>query len=479
MKRNSLTLKIFKYNIMAIIMLILIVAVVFNIAVKIYIEKDITNQLQKIAQHAEETALKKAPRPPLPPELNIEYQSINSSSQEIIHYYFMLDKSLREPLTFLNANFILLDKDKNVVNPFPEGFFSPSKSILDEILKNISQKPLDKETFIQFNIAKTTYVAIIKPVLQENNLSLGWIVIYSSLKKVNQMQMIINLILFGVLIISAMIIVIFSNRLSKGISEPFDKLNKYIKEIAERNFGAKIQMPVYEELKNLVENINIMSEKLETHDKAQKVFLQNASHEFRTPLMSIQSYAEGIKYGIVGKEAADVIIEESKRLTQLVEDLLYLSRLDTIEESYHFDNIKLSDVINNCIERINGILLKSQVEINVNMNDNKDITIKADFEKLTRALVNILTNCVRYAKSKVSIDINVSNKQVKIVITDDGQGFDQKELPYIFDRFYKGKKGNFGLGLAITKSIVNKHNGDVTANNVENGAQFIILLPLT
>ena len=158
---------------------------------------------------------------------------------------------------------------------------------------------MSNETYLNFDISGTEYIAIVKPVSQKNSFGLGWIIIYSSLQKVNQLQWVINIILFAILILSALIIVIFSSLAAKKISAPFSSLNQHIRAIAERNFGTKIHMPVDDELQEFVNNINIMSEKLETYDKAQKTFLQNASHEFRTPLMSIQSYAEGIKYDVV------------------------------------------------------------------------------------------------------------------------------------------------------------------------------------
>lgn len=221
-----------------------------------------------------------------------------------------------------------------------------------------------------------------------------------------------------------------------------------------------------------------MSEKLETYDKAQKTFLQNASHEFRTPLMSIQSYAEGIKYNVMDSNtAADIIIDESKRLTHLVEELLYLSRLDTIEENYHFDKVDLNELINTCIERMNGIALKDNITIEANIAEC-GIKLYADEEKLFRAITNIITNCLRYAESKISIELrNSANRKVEIIISDDGPGFDTSELSNIFERFYKGKKGNMGLGLAITKNVIEKHNGIVLAENSNSGAVFRIILP--
>jgi len=222
-----------------------------------------------------------------------------------------------------------------------------------------------------------------------------------------------------------------------------------------------------------------MSEKLEAYDKAQKTFLQNVSHEFRTPLMSIQSYAEGIKYSITESDsAADIIIDESKRLAQLVENLLYLSRLDAIEENYHFYTLDINELLRSCTYRMNGIASKSNITIVLDLMEN-DVSITADEEKLSRAISNILSNCLRYAKSIVTIKSElIDERTVRIRISDDGPGFESAELPNIFDRFFKGSKGSFGLGLAISRNVIEKHNGIITAENYESGALFQIELPI-
>lgn len=476
MKRNTIKWRIFKYNLIVIITLITLVAIIFNIAVRMYIERDILEQLSKIASRTEHTALQQGrdflPRPgqiPPPPD--------DQNDNGLFRYYFMLDRSLREPLSVLNADYILLDKDKNRITLFPEGFFTPSAEFLDRMTDEIKKlQNLNSETYLNFYLSGTEYIAVVKPVYQKNSFGLGWIIIYSSLQKVNQLQWVINLILLAILILSALITALISSQVSKKISSPFSSLNQHIKAIAERNFGTKIHMPVDDELQELVNNINIMSDKLETYDKAQKTFLQNVSHELRTPLMSIQSYAEGIKYGVVDSDTAvEVIIDETKRLTHMIEDLLYLSRLDTIEENYHFNNLDLNDLIKSCIERMNGIAIKNNIKIIDNIADEK-IEVYADEEKLSRAITNVISNCIRYAKSSVTISKITEKNNVKIIIEDDGPGFDADELPNIFERFYMGKKGNFGLGLAISKNVIQKHGGKITAKNSETGAMFIIEL---
>lgn len=531
-KKNTINWRIYKYNLIIIIILISITTFIFNIAVRFYIENDNKRQLERIVTRTEETALVKGPdffhqnmgEFPPPPKQEGAYtgdgnsaaaqdqdknksqaadsrqsqtansgQSDTSSSaqdtDEILRFYFMLDRSLREPLSVLNANYILLDNDKkpitkingiNVSDRIPEEFFNASEEILEKVSGELKKlKDSDTDTYLNFNLSGVEYIAAIRQVSSKNTFGLGWIIIYSNLSKVNEFQTGINMILLVVLLISAIIIAIFSSSAAKKISAPFSTLNAHIGTIAERNFGTKINLPVYDEMQEFVNNINVMSEKLESYDKAQKTFLQNASHEFRTPLMSIQSYAEGIKYDVVdNKSAVEVILDETRRMTHLVEDLLYLSRLDTIEENYRYSVLDLSGFLSSCAERMQGIAKKNGITIDI--RDNVEgIEINADEEKLSRAVTNILSNCIRYAKSRLVISAETAaDSCLELVIADDGPGFDEAELPNIFERFYKGKKGNFGLGLAITKNVIEKHNGKITAMNTDTGAKFVITLPI-
>ena len=492
MKRHTIKWRIFKYNIIVIILLIALTTIIFNIAVSLYIEKDILGQLNKIASRTEDTALQRGPdffqrpggiRPPPPSSSAQNEDSQNNNSQnnnELYRYYFMLDRSLREPLSVLNADFILLDSNKDRITPPQEGNLETSAQLLNQITSEADKLTnSNNESYLKFNISGTEYIAIVKPVSNKNTFGLGWIIIYSSLQKVNQLQWGINIILFAILVLSALVIMIFSSLAAKKISEPFSSLNQHIRDIAERNFATKIHMPVDDELQEFVNNINVMSEKLETYDKAQKTFLQNASHEFRTPLMSIQGYAEGIKHDVVEKDAAvNIIIDETKRMTHLVEDLLYLSRLDTIKENYRFSNLDFEEFINSCVDRMNGIAIKNNIKITANKL-NQRIEIYSDEEKLSRAITNIVSNCIRYANSSIAINLRiVDNTKIELTISDDGAGFEANELPNIFERFYKGKKGNFGLGLAITKNVIEKHNGKISAQNSALGAVFTIELPI-
>lgn len=493
MKHNTIKWRIFKYNIIAIVILILTTSLIFNVAVQVYVKNKTTAGLKSIISSAEAITLERGPD--FFPQVGGKGSTPMGrggagmgaeSDNGLFRFYYMLDRSLKEPLSMLNAEYVLLDGSGEVVASPGEDYIQPADEIVT-IMKShaLAHKNVAGESYFSFHASGGEFTAVMKPVGEKNSFGLGWIIIYASLQNINQLQFQINLLLIAVLVLSAMIISLFSSITAKKISEPFTTLNQHIGIMAERKFGTRLQIPVDDEFQDFVNNINALSEKLEAYDKAQKTFLQNVSHEFRTPLMSIQSYAEGIEYDVVdGKSAAGVILDETRRLTRLVEDVLYLSRLDAIEESYQWERIGIYGFGGSCMERMRGIAAKAGVSLLVDAGDvdpfHGEVLVRADEEKLSRAFTNMIGNCIRYAGSEVAMTIRMKNpNEVQVHISDDGPGIGAEELPHIFERFYKGKKGNFGLGLAISKTIIEKHGGGLTAQNSDKGAVFTITLPVS
>ena len=220
------------------------------------------------------------------------------------------------------------------------------------------------------------------------------------------------------------------------------------------------------------------SDELMASQKLQKLIFQNASHELRTPLMSIQGYAEGIATNVLKnhQSAAQVIITESKKMSELVDEMLYISRMDEnpIREE-DMTVIDLRQVIEYCREEVCVIGEKKGVVI-IESLDGGNYFVKADEGQITKAISNVMSNGIRYAENKLAITASVGD-EITISIADDGKGISENDLPHIFDRFYKGEGGNFGIGLAITKDIIERHGGSITAENMEQGAKFTITLP--
>ena len=293
-------------------------------------------------------------------------------------------------------------------------------------------------------------------------------------------------ILYFILITGLILCLFASFIVANSIIRSIQKLTKFASRIGSGLFKRQDFHFFDKELDNLADDMNVMATKLDQTDKEQKTFFQNASHELRTPLMSIQGYAEGIKYNVFDNQenAADVIISESQRLTSMVENLLSISRMDTAaagrqEVAKHPIDIK--ELLDSVVEKVRGGAILSQKNISLHFT-SENPHILGNENDLFRAFENIFSNAIRYAHNTIDVTISsVSKQSVLISITDDGNGISEDLLPRIFDRFTQGEGGKHGIGLALVKSIVLEHHGEITAANRtdgKTGAVFEMTLPL-
>jgi signal transduction histidine kinase len=201
--------------------------------------------------------------------------------------------------------------------------------------------------------------------------------------------------------------------------------------------------------------------------------------------MSIQGYAEGIKYKVFDNpdEATEVIISESKRLSDMVENLLTLSRLDLNDSGVQLANkssLDLRELADSVIENIRGSVLLAKKNLSQSYPE-RPVTVFGNENDLFRALENILSNAIRHASSEIDLEIKSANRSAVITITDDGEGIPDELLSVIFNRFVRGEKGKHGIGLALVKAIAENHGGSVSAANRSDGrkgAVFTLMLPL-
>lgn len=224
-------------------------------------------------------------------------------------------------------------------------------------------------------------------------------------------------------------------------------------------------------------SMNKMAQELDRAEESQKHFFQNVSHELRNPLMSIGGYAQGIEQNVFSPpEAARTIMEESRRLTELVDSLLTLSRLEAAEKEIRLENVSIRDTAEYALDRLYGQAAQKNVRLALSV-ELPELTALGDEALLDQVLDNLLSNAVRYAKSEVRVSAKAENGEVRILVTDDGDGVNEQDLPHVFERCWKGRDGHFGLGLAIAKSAAEKMGGRLTAaNRPEGGAAFTLVL---
>ena len=217
---------------------------------------------------------------------------------------------------------------------------------------------------------------------------------------------------------------------------------------------------------------------IEKEAERQQTFFQNASHELKTPLMAIQGYAEGIQAGVMDAGgAAEVILAESDRMTELVDELLDISKIDMGRQQLALSEMDVRELLYDSIRAVEPTAAASGITIAPDFPE-EPIMVKCDDTQMRRAVTNILTNGLRYAHSQLCLTCRADRRQVTIRIQDDGDGIAEGDLPHIFERFYMGKSGKSGIGLALTKEIIHMHKGTIRAYNGDTGAVFEITLPM-
>ena len=218
---------------------------------------------------------------------------------------------------------------------------------------------------------------------------------------------------------------------------------------------------------------------IEKEAERQQTFFQNASHELKTPLMAIQGYAEGIQAGVMDTaSAAEVILAESDRMTELVDELLDISKIDMGRQQLALSEMDIRELLYDSIRAVEPAAAASGITITPDFPETP-VMVSCDDTRLRRAVTNILSNGVRYAHSQLHLTCRTEKRHVTIRIQDDGDGIAEADLPHIFDRFYMGKSGKSGIGLALTKEIIHLHKGTIRAYNGDSGAVFEISIPVS
>ncbi len=274
-----------------------------------------------------------------------------------------------------------------------------------------------------------------------------------------------------VTIISLCMAFCLSVYLSNRISKPIRNITKTAEKLAEGEYGVPFEGGHYTEIIQLADTLNMTSMELQKTDDLRKDLIANVSHDLRTPLTMVKSYAEMIR-DLSGdnpkkrKAHLEVIIEEADRLNLLVSDMLALSKLQTHVNSLEKSNFNLSEAAQSIINTF-GIYESREEYKFILKAPEKEVIVNADENKIKRVILNLVNNAIKYCgeDKEIIIEILETNGMARCEVSDHGMGIAPDEINYIWDRYYKASthhvrasKGT-GLGLAIVKEIINLHNG--------------------
>jgi signal transduction histidine kinase len=278
---------------------------------------------------------------------------------------------------------------------------------------------------------------------------------------------------------------------SRWVAAPLQGMSKAALAVADGDYRQTLQLDGPQEVRNLASSFNAMVDKVQTSQQIQRDFLANVSHELKTPLTSIQGFAQAMLDGAADDgEARDhatrVIFEESDRLKRLVEDLLDLARIDAGQIEFKRKPVDLGTLWKRVVDRLalpaqeRGVVLESLL--------GELPSMIGDGDRLAQVFTNLVDNAIKHtpAGRKVVIRGDASQGWISIHVDDSGAGFPSQDLSRIFERFYQvdkarrgGKDRGVGLGLAISRQIVEAHGGRIVAqSSIGKGSRFTVQLPI-
>ncbi|PFR39656.1 sensor histidine kinase [Bacillus cereus] len=347
------------------------------------------------------------------------------------------------------------------------------------------------------NIKNSIFV---KPIIENGRIT-EYAFAIASLQPVNEAMLVLKDYYVYALIIVFLVIILLSFYYSKIIVKPLIKMNRVTKKMANFDFSEKLPVTADDEigglsgsintlsvnLKDRIDRLNVANTKLQQDiererqlEKTRKEFISGVSHELKTPLSVIRSFAEGIKDG-VSKDTSyytDVILEETENMNRLIVEMLELAKLES--GTYKLDMTTFS--IGELTQQVYTKLLFSMEEkyLQVNVDADPSILVTANRSRIEQVVVNLLSNAIRYTPEgeKIQVSIIEAEDTVKVEIENTGNPIPEESLEKIWDRFYRldasrsRHTGGTGLGLSIVKNILDLHHAEYGVYNTTNSVVF-------
>jgi signal transduction histidine kinase len=382
---------------------------------------------------------------------------------------------------------IIVDEKGTVVGN--SGFPSLPKGLgIQEELSKLENNSVVQKEFYDEQTDKR-YLSVGQPIFTNQHF-IGGIFVLASVEEMYQsIEMIKNsIILAG---IGAIFLAIgFTFIVSRKLSNPLLEMEKATRKIAKGDLNTRVSVTSKDEIGSLSNAINDLAFELQRYRLNRREFFANISHELQTPITYLEGYANVVENKLYKTEEEknqylQIIQQEAKRMSSLVNDLFELSKLEEGKLHLQFEEIDLIEVVENAVSKTK--IKAEQKELKINFSSAQQVpSIYADGLRMEQILINLIENAIRYTK-KGSIIISLSrySDKVMIRIKDTGIGIPSEDIPFLFERFYRVEKsrsrehGGTGLGLAIVKQLVERQNGNIQVKSeVGKGTSFELTFPI-
>ena len=286
----------------------------------------------------------------------------------------------------------------------------------------------------------------------------------------------LKIIMVGLLVILCSLPI--AKLIANSIAKPLKQLEAYTKKIANKEWDNDLEIKSQDEIGRLAIAMNEMKQALKQADEEERKFLQSISHDLKTPVMVIMSYAQAIMDGMYvdsTENTALIIKKEAIRLEKKIKQILYLNTLDyVLENEQEYEEVYLDKLLTYLVHNFEQMNLNLNWQLTIHA---KGPVIMGNPDNIRVSIENILENQLRYADKTINIHLREDEFYWVIEIINDGPLIPEKGLNQIFNHLYKGDNGNFGLGLTISQKIIHYYQGKVQVENKKDHVCFTIFFP--
>ena len=323
-------------------------------------------------------------------------------------------------------------------------------------------------------------LTVIRPIASDENHPLGVVFFHYDMTGVNTsiQRSLSSIVTFCIIAIAVAIPLV--TILVRGMTNPITKITDVVKDFTRGNFSRRVAVKGKDELSNLGQSFNTMADELNTLEEARRSFVANVSHELRSPLTSMRGFLEAMIDGTIPVDERDgymeIVLDENRRMTVMVNDLLDLARIESGQYKLNFSTFDINELMRRAVITFEARIKAKRQNITISLPEGS-VYVEADSVRINQVLHNLIDNAVKYSPEdgRLSIECRPEKHIVRVLISNTGAGIPADALPHVFDRFYKAEKAHTpsgtsgtGLGLSIAKLIIDQHEQEIRAES-ENG----------
>ena len=331
-------------------------------------------------------------------------------------------------------------------------------------------------------------LTVMRPITTEDGETLGAIFFHYDMTGVNRSisTALKSVALFSVIAILLSIPLVML--LVRSITDPISHMTDVVNDFTKGDFSRRVGTKGGDELAKLGESFNTMADELNKLEAARRSFVANVSHELRSPLTSMRGFLEAMADGTIPEEDRDgyidIVLDENRRMTVMVNDLLDLARIESGQYKLNVSVFDVNELIRRTVITFMARIDAKHFEVGIDLPE-EPIFVEADETRMTQVLHNLIDNAIKYTPEGGSLGILLKPDRhiVRVSVLNSGQGIPESDLPHVFDRFYKAEKAHTpsgtsgtGLGLSIAKLIIDQHGQEITVRSRDGQTRFTFTL---